>query len=493
MDFLFELNLPTAPEGSRDVSGTLYRELKAAIINGRLVPGIRLPSTRKAPAILHVSRNTAQDVYERLAHDGLVSARRGSGTYVASPDYPVRPSGKAAQNNERDHRLRDFWLRNDVASALGFWHEISEPSLPSRIDLRPALIDPKLFPFAIFRQGMAKQLRLLETRPSSFKSPQGNQGSFQLRHCIAEHIALTRAVACHHDDVLVTSGAQQAFDLIARTLVEPGKTIVAVEDPGYPPMRVAFMAAGAELVPVPVDEEGIIVDAIPPGAGIICVCPSHQFPLGMSTSPARRRALIELARSRGAVIVEDDYDGEFRYDGSPIQALRTEASNDVIFYVGTFSKCMLPSLRLGFIVPPPWALRSLIAAKNCIDWHCPVPIQMSVAAFIRDGHLARHVRRMRRIYRGRRDLLLRLMGGNLAQWFRPIPSYYGMHVTALAEDIDCEAISAQLAGRGVQLHSLHRYHLGTERRNGLVFGYGTANEEHLRQVLHDLRELAGRF
>jgi GntR family transcriptional regulator/MocR family aminotransferase len=156
----------------------------------------------------------------------------------------------------------------------------------------------------------------------------------------------------------VTSGAQQAFDLLARVLVRAGETVVAVEDPGYPPMRAAFAAAGARIAPVNVDAEGLIVEDLPPDAGIVCVCPSHQFPLGVTLSAGRRKALLAWARHRGAVIVEDDYDGEFRFEGGALEALRSADAADVVFYVGTFSKCMLPALRIGFVAAPHWALRS---------------------------------------------------------------------------------------------------------------------------------------
>jgi GntR family transcriptional regulator / MocR family aminotransferase len=322
---------------------------------------------------------------------------------------------------------------------------------------------------------MARQLRRLETSPPSSRSPQGNQGNHQVRHAIAEHIGLTRAVACNADDVLVTSGAQQAFDLIARTMVKPGETVVAIENPGYPPLRVPFAAAGAKIVPVRVDAEGIVVDEIPADASIVCVCPSHQFPLGMSMSQRRRQALIDFARRNGAVIVEDDYDGEFRYDGSPLEALRTGNSADRVFYVGSFSKCMFPSIRLGFIVAPPWAMRSLVVAKNCTDWHCSVPLQLAVASFILDGHLARHVRRARRIYGERRKRLCHLVDSRLRGELELVPSFYGMHVSALGTgQVDCEAVSMRLAERGIMIHSLDRYFLGADRRRGFVLSYAAA-------------------
>ena len=177
-------------------------------------------------------------------------------------------------------------------------------------------------------------------------------------------------------------------------LVVPGETVVV--DNRYPPMRVAFAAAGAKLVPVGIDAEGLIIERIPSEVSVICLCPSHQFPTGVTMSGPRRKALIDWARKHEAVIIEDDYDGEFRYEDNPLAALRTPEAADVVFYVGTFSKCMLPALRLGFVVAPEWAMPTLVAAKNCLDWHCPVPMQMGVAAFIAEGHLAQHVRKMRR-------------------------------------------------------------------------------------------------
>lgn len=287
----------------------------------------------------------------------------------------------------------------------------------------------------------------------------------------------------------VTAGAQQAFDLIARTLVVPGETVVAVEDPGYPPMRVPFAAARARIVPVRVDAEGIVVEEIPIDAAIVCVCPSHQFPLGMPLSPRRREALLALARRTGAAIVEDDYDGEFRYGGSPLEALRGAASADHVFYVGSFSKCMLPALRLGFLVAPQWALPALVAAKNASDWHCSTPIQMAVGAFIRDGHLSRHIRRVRRTYLDRRDHLIGLLERHLGDALKVVPSFYGMHMSAITGDgIDCEAVSNALATRGVMIHSLARYHLGPAERSGFIIGYAAVDLDSLEAATKALAE-----
>ncbi|MBA3898559.1 MAG: GntR family transcriptional regulator, partial [Sphingomonadaceae bacterium] len=234
MDPLFELKVTTAPMGSRDVASHLFRQLKEAILDHRLPPGARLPSTRAACRVFGVSRNTAQDVYDRLAQEGLISARHGSGTFVRA----IAPGAAAAPEPSAHSVARagnNFWDRPDIKSWIGFWHERDGQTVLPRMvaDLRPALVDQSLFPHATFRQVMARQLRKLETAPASSRSPQRNQGNHHLRRAIADHIGLTRAVPCQVDDVLVTAGAQQAFDLVARTLVVPGETVVAVEDPGY--------------------------------------------------------------------------------------------------------------------------------------------------------------------------------------------------------------------------------------------------------------------
>jgi GntR family transcriptional regulator/MocR family aminotransferase len=494
MDPLFEIELELPRKNARNAVRMLFEQLKAAIIDGRLTAGAKLPPTRKSAEFFGVSRNTASEIYERLLHEGYVVTQHGAGTYVADK-LPTRASAHATLRDAGppDPRLNPFWLREDVTHAMGFWRDdsvsISARTKEPTIDFRPALVDSRLFPFDVFRRLSAKQLRGLERKPASFKSPQGNQGNYHLRAAIGKHIALTRAVVCAPEDVLVTAGAQQAFDLIARTLITPGETVVAIEDPGYPPLRVPFAAAGAKLVPIGIDDEGLIVDALPRDTRVICVCPSHQFPLGVAMSPRRRRALIEFARRHGAVIVEDDYDGEFRFGTGALEALRTRDAADVVFYVGTFSKCMLPSLRLGFIVAPAWAQQTLIAAKNSLDWHCPVPVQLGVAAFIGEGHLTHHVRKMRALYQRRRQLLLRTLHEHFADVLEPIPSHYGMHIATTAHgNRDLDAVTENLQRRNIKLHTFDRYYLGRADRTGLVFGCGAADLPEMRRGLAALRQ-----
>jgi GntR family transcriptional regulator / MocR family aminotransferase len=486
-DPLFEIDIDVARKGYRGSADAVYRQIKNAITEGRLVPGSKLPPTRQSTGIFGVSRNTAAQVYERLKIEGCVVTRHGSGSYVA--DKSSLPSRRPAQRRGRtnfSHHLNNFWLRPDITSAMGFWRDPpSQSSVQGRtsvIDMRPAMVDSRLFPFDTFRRISARQLRGLESKPASYKSAQGNQGNFYLRQAIRKHIALTRAVVCEPGDIVVTSGAQQAFDLIARVLVTPGQTVVALEDPGYPPMRVGFIAAGAKLACVGVDDEGLIVDDLPHDAKIICLTPSHQFPLGITMSARRRQALLDFARQHRAVIIEDDYDGEFRYEGGSLEALRSVEFDDVVFYVGTFSKCMLSAFRLGFIVAPDWAMPNLVAAKNCLDWHCPTPIQSAVAGFIAGGHLERHVRKMRAIYKLRRETLLKTLEEDLSKWLKPIYSIYGLHIAATAKTAaNLERVAELLLRRNVKIHTLSRYFLGEQTSKGLIFGFGTVDAAEIRK------------
>ncbi len=495
VDPIFELRIDPAIKGAQTATTNLYEQLKCAIVAGRLAAGARMPGTRQAKKVYGVARNTAAEVYEQLLDEGYLTTRRGSGTYVADRIATRATAGGGGGVVAHDHRINAFWLDPDTVAAVRFWQGgpgIEAGSGGGAIDFRPAMVDWKLFPHAVLRKVVARQMRELEKNPPHLRNPQVNQGNFALREAIGRHIALTRAVACQPDDIVVTSGAQQAFDLLARTLVTRNETIVAIEDPGYPPMRVAFAAAGAILHPVGVDDEGLIVEDLPPGVGIICVTPSHQFPLGMMMSARRRQALIAFARRHGAVVIEDDYDGEFRYDGVPLTALRSAADADVVVYVGTFSKCMLPSLRLGFMVVPPWALPSLVLAKNALDWHCSTPLQQAVAGFIVEGQLDRHIRKMRNIYRQRRQSLLASLREELADGFEPVPSLYGMHVTALARHpVDLERAAEKAGQFNLKIHTLSRYYLGQPAKTGLIFGFGAVDLADIKAGLRALRTCLG--
>jgi GntR family transcriptional regulator / MocR family aminotransferase len=493
-DPLFEIEIQPPTKGARRAADSIYSQLRVAILDGRLSAGIQLPPTRRSEFFFGISRNTALRVYEKLEHMGLVVSRHGSGSYIAdTTQLPLKALPRQSAPSAEHYRVNPFWLRSDVTTAMNFWRDPTPPPTQLRkvpqIDFRPSIVDTKLFPFDVFRRASAKQLRGLERRPTSYRTQQGNQGNLSLREAVSRHIGLTRAVVCEPEDIVVTSGAQQAFDLLARVFVIPNETVVAFEDPGYPPMRVNFAAAGARLVAVGVDEEGLIVDQLPKDVGIIYVTPSHQFPLGTTMSLRRRKALIEFARNHGAIIIEDDYDGEFRYETGPVQALRNAQASDVVFYVGTFSKSMLPALRLGFVVAPRSMVPILIAAKNCLDWHCSTPVQRAVADFIDGGHLARHIRNMRAVYKLRRRLVLDLLRTEHASWLMPIPSIYGMHVAATTHtEVDLENIVGTLLRHNVRVHTFSRYYFAAPSRRGLIFGYGATDPAQIHRGLSLLRK-----
>jgi len=282
--------------------------------------------------------------------------------------------------------------------------------------------------------------------------------------------------------------------LLARILVTPGRTVVAVENPGYPPVRAALAAAGAKIVAVPVDGEGLVVERLPANASVVCVTPSHQFPLGSAMSARRRAALLEFAHARDAVVIEDDYDAEFRFGERPLDALQTLDRTESVFYVGTFSKSLFPALRLGFAVAPSWARRALGAAKRCADSHSAPLLQEALAAFITEGHLARHVRRMRRIYGTRRQLLLSGLQEEFSRWLEPVPSVAGLHLAALAKvPLDIPALVESARQREVGVHALDRFRFGKAAGPaGLVFGYGALDESGIVTGLGRLRQVFGK-
>ncbi|MEO7691678.1 MAG: PLP-dependent aminotransferase family protein [Sphingomonas sp.] len=487
---IFEVELDIGAAGTPLRAQRLHQQLRDAIVSGQLKPGAQVPASRKSAALFGLARTTVVGVYNQLLDEGLLVSRHGSGTYVAarspSPANPVT-AGVAV----REDRLNPFWLQPEVTSAFGFFDDGTAvvpdtAAYPTAFDFRPGLVDLKHFPFDVLRRVSAQKMRAFEQAPFNYGHPQGNP---DLRAAISMHLSVMRAIACQPDDLVVTSGAQQAFDLLARLLVKPGRSVVVVENPGYAPTRIPFAAAGARLHPVDVDADGMIIDQLPRDADIICVSPSHQFPLGSTLSKERRAALIRFARENGAIIVEDDYDGEFRAARGPIRALKTVDEDDVAFYVGTFSKSTLPNIRLGFILPPRWATRALATAKICADGPCSMPTQAAVTGFIEGGHLTRHIGKMRQLYAERRTLLLDLLRRDFAAWLEPVESAYGMHVTAISNGAaDVEAVSRTLARRNIHIRSLSRYYHGPAAQAGLVFGFGMVDPPAILTAMEMIRQ-----
>jgi GntR family transcriptional regulator/MocR family aminotransferase len=477
--FPFDLVLPERGEGT--LTEALHRQLRAAILEGRLAAGSSLPATRRAAAALGIARNTVTNVYDLLVAEGCLQSRRGAKPVVSPIARPATPRMRSIR--PAGARLLSRAWRRPFARF--------EPSAnPAGQSFRLGIPEHRYFPHETWRRLSARALRALARQP--FRYPP-TEGIAELRGAIAQHVAFTRAVSCRADDVIVTSGAQQAFDLVARMLVTPGETTVVVEEPGYPPLLAAFAGAGARLVPVTVDEEGLCVGRLPAAARIVCVTPSHQAPTGVALSLQRRLALLEFARANDAVILEDDYDGEFLFGGRPIDALQMLDRDGRVFYVGTFSKSLFPGLRKGYVVSPAWAREALTAVKHCADSHSDLVTQSMLAAFIREGHLARHIRRMRALYAERREALLDGLAHELSGWLEPIPAEVGLFLgTRIRDPAAAHALiaKARIATPGVASHA--DYAMRADCPPGLSFGYGVIDAKEIGSRLAGLRRALGR-
>jgi GntR family transcriptional regulator / MocR family aminotransferase len=476
------VDLHIAFTSRRNLSGQIYRQVKTAILSGCLRPGDQLPPTRDLAQQLEVARNTVSVAYDRLVGEGFIDTRIGAGTFVSDklPD-----TGRRSWPAAGPLRPRNVWARITPQPDLAAYRP--------KFDLRSGLPDARLFPYQNWRRLMSRQLRAEAVGNGGNSDPAGHPG---LRAAIARHIGASRGVQASAADVMITNGIQQALDLIGRVLLEAG-AVVAMEDPVYPVARHLFVSLGARVHAVPVDAEGVVVDALPDDAKLVYVTPSHQFPLGMPMSFARRTALLEWADRHGAAVVEDDYDSEFRFVGRPIEPLHALDRNGRVLYVGSFSKVMLPTLRLGFVVAPRSLQDALGRAKAVTDWHTSVPPQAALAQFIDDGSLARHIRKMRHVYHARFERVSELLARDFAARLKVIPSVAGLHLCALTPGLSLEetvAVVKRAAARGVALNPLSQYTADPARKaaqTGLVIGYGAIPIEQIDQALGHLAHSLG--
>jgi GntR family transcriptional regulator/MocR family aminotransferase len=459
--------------GRKDLTGEIYRQLRRAILDGRLPPGARLPATRELAAQLSVSRTTVTVAYDRLMSEGFVTGRVGAGTFV-SDDLP----GAGHRTGATGEILRSRPIWDDIAPFVA--------EQAAEFDFRPGIPDARLFPYQSWRQLLARELTASAVGAGHYADPAGHLG---LREAIAGHIGLSRGVQATASDVVVTNGTQQAVDLIARVLLAPGDQ-VAVEDPCYRPTRRLLQTLGARVTGVPVDDQGMVVDAIPPGTRLVYVTPSHQFPLGLSMSLPRRMALLAWAERHQAAILEDDYDSEFRYGGRPIEPLQTLDRAGRVIYVGSFSKTLLATLRLGFLVVPPSLHPAVRAAKWLADWHTPLPLQGALARFIDQGLFARHLRKMRAVYQARHEQVTDALTGQFADHLKLIPSAVGLHLAATAPGTTREELKELLhraSAVGVELLPLSLYAVDTPPQPGLIFAYGAIPTDRIGEGLDRLR------
>nr|WP_309502038.1 PLP-dependent aminotransferase family protein [uncultured Roseovarius sp.] len=471
---------------TRKVSVQLYLALRDIILSGGLGAGDRLPASRILAREIGVSRTTVIDAVERLVAEGMLVSRVGSGTFVSDilehqrPAPPVVktpgvPAAAPRLSHTIDHAFEAYAPREWLPHSAGAF-----------VTALPAL---DAFPIAHWARISARHLRDDRATVMGYGPPAGHPG---LRRAIASHLNATRGIKCDPDQIFVTGGAQQAFSLIGRVLLNPGDR-VWYENPGATGARNALIAAGAELVPVNIDEDGLVVEegrAKAPHFRLAFVTPSHQQPLGHVMSLARRLELLEAANAAQALIIEDDYDGEFYYGDRPMPPLKSIDTQDRVLYVGTFSKTMFPSLRLGFVLVP----RNLVTAFDRLfaSWIStpPTATQASVADFMDEGQFATHIRIMRRLYRARYQTLIEETA-LLPDTVKVQPTTSGFHTTALLDaSVDVDALIDEARSAGVTVVPISRYALSPLGYNGLVLGFGSTCPDDIRTGMKVLRELS---
>ncbi|MEW6736352.1 MAG: PLP-dependent aminotransferase family protein [Acidobacteriota bacterium] len=468
----------------------IYEAIRTSVLNGEFESRMRLPATRLLAKQLGVSRMTVVNAYEQLLAEGYIEGQIGSGTYIAStlPEEMLRVSenrslAKKKPTKTRNQMLsqRGKWLASTDVTVLRLEADSKNYAFQNGM---PAVDE---FPFKIWAKLCA---RLLKNPPRELLGYGDPAGYLPLREAIAAHLKSARAVHCEPSQIIIVAGSQQALDLTARVLIDPND-IAWIEDPCYLSARNTFLSAGAKVVSVSVDSEGanlttgVLADR---PARLIYVTPSHQFPLGVTMSLSRRLALLEWARRCEAFIIEDDYNSEFRYAGHPLACLQGLDKDGRVIYIGTFSKTIFPSLRLGCIVVPEDLKDAFIAARALVDRQSPSLDQAILTDFINEGHFARHIRRMRSLYEERQQVLVTAAKRDLAGLLEIEPSETGMHLVGwLPPGVDDKTAAKKAADYGLEVSPLSGYSPNPLPHSGLVLGYTAINE---RQIKDGVKRLA---
>jgi GntR family transcriptional regulator / MocR family aminotransferase len=476
----FELVLPLRDSG-KSASRWLYESLRMAILEGWLRPGIRLPATRDLARQYRLARGTIVNAFDQLKSEGYIQGSVGSGTYVnkilpeellqvpreETPALPVRhkPRRKLSDYARRVKLFPNFEIR---------------PSRAFRTNM-PAL---DLFPTTLWAQVAARRLRRIS---ASLLLGCGPMGYPPLRDAVAGYLSSSRGMKCVADQVVIVSGVQEAIDIAVRLFVNPGDR-VCMENPGYPGAAIAFKAAGAKISAICVDDEGMRVPhANMRGARLVYVTPGHQFPLGVTMSIARRLQLLDWAAKSGALILEDDYDSEYRYAGRPVPALHGLDRGGQVLFAGSFSKVLFPSLRVGYLVVPPDLVDYFSATLSVTNRHAPLLEQAVLCDFITEGHFGRHLRRMREVYARRLSILLECAQQSLSGALEISGVEAGLQTAAwLNGGLDAESVAARAATRSVEVTPLSRYSQGAAVREGLQLGFAAVDSREIRRGFREL-------
>jgi GntR family transcriptional regulator/MocR family aminotransferase len=439
-------------DGGLPLRAQLEDQLRGAVRSGRLAPGALLPSSRALARDLGVSRGVVVDAYAQLGAEGYLVASQGAPTRVAySAAAPLEAGRLPAEER------------------------------PPRFDFRPGGPDVGLFPRDAWAASLRRSLREAPDARFDYGDP---RGAPELRHALAGYLGRVRGVACRPGSVIVTSGMAQGMALLGRALLAAGGRRVGVEDPGSGPGRLQLAATGLEPVPIPVDDDGLVTDALSERVDVVLTTPAHQFPTGVVLAPERRAALVDWAAATGGLVMEDDYDAEYRYDRAPVGAVQGLAPERVL-YAGSVSKTLAPALRLGWLVAPEHLVAPLARVKAQDDLGTPVLEQLTLADFLERGGLDRHLRRTRLVYRARRDALISALERHLPA-VRPSGAAAGLHLVAhLAPGIDELAVLSAARGRGVGLQGVAEHRL-RDAPPALLLGYGRIAEPAIEAGVREL-------
>lgn len=485
------MDLPILLARSSDVSlqCQIYLEIRKAILDGQLPPRVRVPSTRALAKALEVSRTTTALAYEQLVSEGYLTASSGSGTYVCASlprlGLEADRKGPGRYPDGTGLRLTDYGRR------LAESPRLAAPLREAPYDFSLGYPSLEAFPMAIWLRLLARHGRRAES--AVLDRARDPQGHLPLREAIAAYLGRFRAVKCDAGQVVVVSGTQQAINMCLQLLVEPGGT-VAMEDPGYFAARRAFQAYGARILPLPVGAGGLDLDPLDGPEGEACrmvyVTPSHQFPTGTVMDLAHRLRLLAFCQGRGVAVFEDDYDSEFRFRGRPLPAMQGLDEAGVVLYAGTFSKILFPSFHMGYLVVPQSLAETFTKAQWVTSREPSSLQQWALADFIREGHLERHIRRMRTLYASRRDALVESLGHHFGTRVEILGDEGGIHLTARFDTRmpDPEVIRKSAAA-GIILPALADRCMVPGPAHGFVFGYGRMSPARIREGVRRLAEL----
>ncbi len=467
--------------GNEALSRQVYLWIRQAIVERALRSGESLPSTRELAEENSISRTVVVQAYEQLIAEGFITGRRGSGTYVSEH---LHPAPSRAPQRATPVRLSQYGTAVSSVAHRGLSPIPVSQGL--RYDFLYGRCSLDEFPLAMWRRILMRRTRTAALRSFDYGAAAGDPA---LREAITGHLRRSRAIHCDVSQVVIVNGSQQALDLTIRLLLNPGDSI-AVEDPQYHGMRQVLLASRLRVHPVPVDPDGIDLKQMPRQARLALVTPSHQFPTGAVLPLQRRLALLAWARRANAIIVEDDYDGEFRYEGEPLEPLQSLDRDGRVLYVGTFSRTMFPALRIGYVVAPRQLVSAFIAAKWLADRHTAVLEQETLAEFIGSGAYERHLRRTRRANAMRRDALLSAIERHLSDRVTVSGSRSGTHIVLwpkakLSED----AIIAHAAALGVGIYGIAGYYLRPPSLPGFLLGYANLTVAQIREGIRRLGEV----